>query len=32
MMKRLGIERPTRAGLEPGHGRAGDVAGTPDPK
>ena len=32
MMKRLGIERPTRAGLEPGHGRTGAAAGAPDPE
>ena len=32
MMKRHGIERPTRAGLEPGDSRVGGVAGAPDPK
>ncbi len=32
MMKRLGIERPTRAGLDPGQSRVGDVAGAPDPE
>jgi formate hydrogenlyase transcriptional activator len=32
MMKRLGIERPTHAGLDPGDSRVGGVAGTPDPK
>ena len=32
MMKRLGIERPTRAGLDPGDSRVGGVAGAPDPK
>ena len=32
MMKRLGIERPTRAGLDPGDSRVGAVAGAPDPK
>ena len=32
MMKRLGIERPTRAGLDLGDNRVGAVAGVPDPE
>ena len=32
MMKRLGIERPVRAGLDPGHSRVGALGGVPDPE
>jgi transcriptional regulator with GAF, ATPase, and Fis domain len=32
MMKRLGIERPTHAGLDPGDSRVGAVTRPPDPK